>query len=124
MTEETPVEGEAFDAPEADKPKRGRVTRAKPLIEVEAEKKAEEARRARTVGRAPSLMDAQAREEVGNPNAMVTCIVLNKGEGRIHTGEIDPDTKRPSFYAAGEPFTVPEPSAIRLETRGYAQRVR
>lgn len=124
MTEETPVEGEAFVLPEAEaKPKR-RVTRAKPLHEEEAEKKAEEARRARTVGRAPSLMEAGAKQEIGNPNALTTCIVLNKGEGRIHTGEIDPATKRASFYAAGETFQVAEPDAIRLEMRGYAQRVR
>jgi hypothetical protein len=125
MSDETPVEGEAFAAPESqEKPKRARVARAKPLHEEEAEKKAEEARRARTVGRAPSLMEADAKVEVGSDRREVECIVLNKGEGRIHTGEIDPVTKRPSFYAADEKFHVAESSAIRLETRGYAQRVR
>lgn len=125
MTDETPVEGEAFDLPEAEaKTPRKRVTRAKPLHEEEAEKKAEEARRARTVGRAPSLMEAASKQEIGSDTREVHCIVLNKGEGRIHTGEIDPDTRRPSFFAAGERFSVAEAAAIRLEARGYAQRVR
>lgn len=121
MTEETPVTGEPLAMPEA-KPKR--VARAKPQVEVEADKKAEEARIARTVGRAAPLMETARNVERGDRNARVVCTILNKGEGRIHTGEIDPATKRPSFYAAGEQVEMGEVEAIQLEQRGYAQRVR
>lgn len=104
--------------------RRGRVPRAKPLAEVEAERKAEEARKARTVGRALPLMEAEMRRETGDRSRLVTCRVLNKGEGRIHTGDIDEITRFPSFYASGEHFDVAEPDAIILENRGYAERVR
>jgi hypothetical protein len=109
--------------PEAKKP-RGRVPRAKPHAEIEAERKSEEARKARTVGRAPTLMEAELMREKGDRVRVVQCRVLNKGEGRIHTGEIDPDTRRPSFLAGGETFEVAEMDAIRLEQRGYAERIR
>jgi hypothetical protein len=55
----------------------------------------------------------------GDPNKMVTCRVLNKGEGRIQTG-----SNPPEFYAAGAHFEVSEPSALQLEARGYAERTR
>jgi hypothetical protein len=123
MTEETPVAGEPLALPEV-KAKPGRVARAKPQVEIEADRKAEEARVARTVGRAAPLMEADRNPERGDRTRMVTCLVLNKGEGRIHTGEIDTLTKRPSFFAAGESFQAAEPEAIKLEARGYAQRAR
>ena len=109
----------------SEEPKRrGRVARAKPHAEIEAERKAEEARKARTVGRAPTLMEAELLQERGDRTRIVTCRVLNKGEGRIHTGEIDETTRFPSFYAAGEHFDVAETDALTLERRGYAERVR
>lgn len=115
MTDELPVEGAEVKA---------KVTRAKPQIEVEAERKAAEAIAARTVKRAPPLIEGDKARNSGDPNRMVECRVLNKGEGRIQTGEIDPDTKRPSFFAAGSVFTVDERAAIQLESRGYAERTR
>ena len=119
MTDELPVEGNEV------KPKIA--GRAKPQIEVEAERKAAEkaaAMAARTVGRARPLIETDGSREKGDPNRLVECRVLNKGEGRIQTGQIDPMTNRPSFYAAGTLFDVPEPSAIQLESRGYAERTR
>ena len=117
MTDELPVEGAEV------KPK---VARAKPQIEVEAEKKAaeKEAAMARTVKRAPPLIEGDKARNSGSANLQVECRVLNKGEGRIQTGAIDPDTNRPSFYAAGALFTVSEQAAIALEARGYAERTR
>ena len=115
---------EITEAAPEEKKRRGRVPRAKPLAEVEADRKAEEARKARTVGRAPTLMEAEMNQERGNRAKVVTCRVLNKGEGRIHTGEIDETTRFPSFYAAGEHFDVAETDALTLERRGYAERVR
>lgn len=116
MTDEIPVEGAEV------KPKVA--ARAKPQIEIEAEKKAAEKAElmARTVKRAPPLIEGDKSRNVGDPNRMVQCRVLNKGEGRIQTGQIDPDTKRPSFFAAGSLFDVSEQAAIQLESRGYAER--
>ncbi len=115
MTNELPVEGNEVKA---------KVARAKPQIEVEIERKAAEAAAARTVGRAPPRIESDNQRVSGDPNRMVECRVLNKGEGRIQTGEIDPDTKRPSFFAAGSVFQVSEQAAIQLEARGYAERTR
>ena len=116
MTEEheAPVEGA----------KAAKVGRAKPQVEIEAERKAAEAALARTVGRARPLIETDGNRDKGDPSRLVTCRVLNKGEGRIQTGELDPATNRPSFYAAGTQFEVPEPSAMQLEARGYAERTR
>lgn len=123
MTDETPVEGEAFDAPEVqadEKPKR--VRKAKSLIEEETERKAEEAKKARTVARAAPLMESAPESAAGDPNRMVECIVLTRGEGRIHTGEINPENgyALQTCFAAGETFSVSESSALQLERKGYA----
>ena len=127
MTDETPVEGEAFDVPEvqaeekpAAKPKR--VRKAKSLIDEEAERKAEEAKRARTVSRAAPLMESAPDAKAGDPNRMVECIVLSRGEGRIHTGETDPKTgyALQTCYAQGEKFSVTEEAALKLELKGFA----
>lgn len=118
MTEEheAPVEGA----------KAAKVGRAKPQVEIEAERKAAEAAlaRAQTVGRARPLIETDGNRDKGDPSRLVTCRVLNKGEGRIQTGELDPATNRPSFYAAGTQFDVSEASALQLEARGYAERTR
>lgn len=115
--EEAPVEGAEVKVTKA---------RAKPQIEVEAERKAQEAAAAmaRTVRRAPPLIEGDRNRNKGDVKRMVECRVLNKGEGRIQTGEIDRETNRPSFYAAGSLFEVNEPAAMQLEARGYAERTR
>jgi hypothetical protein len=113
MTEESeaPVEGA----------KVAKVARAKPQIEIEAERKAAEAAlaRAQTVGRARPLIETDSARTQGDPSRMVECRVLNKGEGRIQTG-----ANPPEFFAAGATFEVSETSAIQLEARGYAERTR
>ena len=114
MTDETPVEGAAVEAKKAP--------RAKPQIEIEAERKAAEAAEARglqTVRRAPPLIEGDKKKNTGSETKMVECRVLNKGEGRIQTG-----ANPPAFYAAGARFEVSEQSAIALEARGYAERTR
>jgi hypothetical protein len=112
MTDNAPVEGNEVKA-------KTQVSRAKPLVEIEAERKAADAARARTVGRASPLVETGSDRAKGDPNKMVTCRVLNKGEGRIQTG-----SNPPEFYAAGAHFEVSEPSALQLEARGYAERTR
>lgn len=112
MTDNAPVEGNEV------KPK-AQVRRAKPLVEIEAERKAAEAALARTVGRARPLIETEGSRNKGDPNRLVTCRVLNKGEGRIQTG-----ANPPEFFAAGSRFEVSEPSAMQLEARGYAERTR
>lgn len=128
MSDETPVEGEAFEAPEVEvaeeTPKRKRTARAKPLHEEEMERKSKEAHEARTVGRARPLAEIDREDAGGDSKRIVMCRVLARGEGRIHTGEIDPVTNRGSFYAQGENIEIAEPQAFALERRAFVEIVR
>lgn len=126
--EETPLEGEAIDMPEtkAEKPKPAAKTakRAKSLTEEEADRKHEERLAelaAKRVSRAKPLQEAGNFEERGDPDRTVTIRILRKGEGRVQTGEIDPATNRPSFFAAGAEVEALHVNALKLEAKGYAE---
>lgn len=49
--------------------------------------------------------------------------MTKKGEGLIHTGDIDPHTNRPTRFSAGEEFDCPLESVEIYEERGMAQCV-
>lgn len=99
-------------------------SRAKPLYEEQAEREAEDKARARelkTLQRAKPRYEEEQSQTRGDPLKTVTCRVLNKGEGRIQTGEIDEETRRPTFFAAGALFDQPEPQALQNEAKGYVE---